>query len=153
MLDSYSHVIERSTVKLRLSAQNMACAIEELIDAMIADGSIDASLREVAIKVVTARELSASTAMGDGVAVPHGRIEGVEQIKCAIGLAPDGFVDAPSGGQCVQVVLLLLVPADNGCNHVHFMARASMRLLDAQVRDALLVAPDQQSARDLLQLP
>ncbi|MDY5954016.1 MAG: PTS sugar transporter subunit IIA [Kiritimatiellia bacterium] len=151
MSEPFNAVIERCTVLPRLAAQNMACAIEELVDAMVADGSLDSALRDLAVKTVAQRELSASTAMGDGIAMPHGRLEQIDRLMCAVGLSQTGFVDAPSGGQKVDIVVLLLVPALNGVNHIHFMARLSVKLLDAALRERLLAATDRQSVRQLLQ--
>jgi PTS system nitrogen regulatory IIA component len=66
------------------------------------------------------RELSASTAMPDGIALPHGRTDTVSDIVCMIGIHPRGVVDfgAPDNAP-THIFVLLLVPATVGCNHIH----------------------------------
>lgn len=92
--------------------------------------------REV-IAGLTAREQLGSTAMGDGVAIPHARIEGIDHI---IGLfarleKPVDF-DAMDG-RGVDLVFVLLAPEDSGADHLRALARVSRLLRSAEIREKL----------------
>lgn len=86
---------------------------------------------------LTAREQLGSTAMGDGVAIPHARIEGLDQI---IGLfarleKPVDF-DAMDG-RGVDLVFVLLAPEHSGADHLRALARVSRLLRSAEIREKL----------------
>jgi len=146
MMKNFEETIQESVVRLGLKATDMACAITELVDAAVAAGSVAAEQRDALIQGVMKREMSASTVMPDGIALPHGRIEVLERLVCVIGIGP-GFDAGAPDNKPTRIVLLLLVPTLVGCNHIHFLAKMSRKLMDPAVCPALLAA---QSREDVL---
>ncbi|MGF1503057.1 MAG: PTS IIA-like nitrogen regulatory protein PtsN [Paracoccaceae bacterium] len=81
---------------------------------------------------LTAREQLGSTAMGGGVAIPHARIAGLEQI---VGLFArlDKPVDFDAAdGQPIDLVFALLAPEEAGADHLRALARVSRLLRSAE---------------------
>jgi len=144
---SFEEIIKKSLVCLNLTDREGSHVIKTLIDQAVQEGLLAAEHRDAAVKAVINRELSASTALPDGIALPHGRIEFVQDIVCMLGIHPQGIAFGASDNRATHVFVLLLVPATVACNHIHFLARLSRRLMEASVRNDLLAA---QSREDVL---
>lgn len=96
-------------------------AITELADALIAGGSGDASLRDVMVKAVLAREKLNSTGFGKGVAVPHVKLPEVSKIGVALGLTQRGIDFGSVDHQPVYIIMLLLSPKNAPEEHLKAM--------------------------------
>ena len=91
---------------------------------------------------LSARERLGSTALGHGVAIPHGRVKGLHAPMAAVlRLAqPIGF-DAPDE-QPVSLLIFLLVPEAAEQTHLEILSEIAEMLNDAAQREALAAAPD-----------
>lgn len=76
------------------------------------------------------RERVGSTALGKGLAIPHLRINSVDQFVGAIGLAPDGIDFKSLDGASTKLVLLVLGPYKERERHFELMGRLSAVLRD-----------------------
>jgi len=139
MNNTFEAVLNRTAVCLNLKAADMHGAIVELVGELTARGQVLPSQVESVTQAVLKREMSASTVMSDGIALPHGRLDTIPELLCAIGISPGFNGDAPDG-KPVRIILLLLVPTQVGCNHIHFLARISQRLLDPMTHEKLITA-------------
>ena len=102
---------------------------------------------------LTAREQLGSTAMGEGVAIPHARIEGLEHI---VGLfarleKPVDFDALDS--MPVDLVFVLLAPEEAGADHLRALARVSRLLRGAAVREKLRTSTKADSLYALITEP
>lgn len=83
------------------------------------------------------RERAGSTAIGEGVAIPHARVKDLDRIRVLyIRLASPMAFDAPDG-QPVSDVLVLLVPSPAAQMHLDFLAQAASLFSRRAFRDAL----------------
>jgi nitrogen PTS system EIIA component len=88
------------------------------------------------------REALASTALGSGIAVPHGVHPGLDRVVASFGRARTGVAfDAPDG-EPVHFFVALLRPPEAVGAHLTALARVGQLLGHASVREALLAAPD-----------
>lgn len=95
------------------------------------------------------RERLGSTALGFGVAIPHGRIKSLKEATGAFyRLQPGLEFDAPDN-QPVTLCFILLVPQDANEMHLQILGELAQMLGDATTRDRLLAAA---TAHDLYQL-
>lgn len=103
-----------------LDASDAAEALGRLAEAMADRGVV----REAAPLrgLLLAREAAHTTSLGNGVAVPHATLEGVDGSVIGIGIAPEGV---PFGAppERVDVVFLLLSPRDQSSMHIKLLAR------------------------------
>ncbi len=136
----FSEVIDKSTVCLNVSVQDSHQLVVTLIEAAISEGRLAAEHKDEAVHAVLKREQSASTAMPDGIALPHGRTDCVSEILCIVGIHPQGIAFGAPDNQPSKIFVLLLVPVTVGCNHIHFLANLSRRLMEQSVREGLLRA-------------
>ena len=97
------------------------------------------------------REKLGSTALGYGIAIPHGRIKGLKDTACAcIRLkAPIDF-DAPDNLP-VDLVFILLAPATATDLHLQILGELAQMLSDAGFRERLRKAPDAGALRALIE--
>ena len=146
---SFDEIIKKSLVCLDMAEPDGPQVIESMIEAAIREGALAAEHRDTAIRTVLNRELSASTAIGDGVALPHGRTDCVSDIVCVFGVHPAGIDFGAADGSLSHVFVLMLTPLSMGGNHVQFLAALSRRLIEASVRNGLLAA---KTRDDVLQL-
>jgi len=101
----------------------------------------DKSKCEKLEKSVLEREMSSSTAVGHGLALPHTRIDGVvDRISCFLAVAkkPVEF-DAPDG-QPVSIFLLVVSPKNAGGDYIKFLSHATRVLRHPEVRDKIISA-------------
>lgn len=89
-----------------------------------------------------ARERLGSTALGEGVAIPHGRIKGLkEALAAVVRLAEPVPFDAPDG-QPVRLLVFLLVPEHATEEHLELLSELAELLSDRPIRDSLLHCED-----------
>jgi PTS system nitrogen regulatory IIA component len=99
------------------------------------------------------REKLGSTGMGQGIAIPHGRVSGVEKMT-GLFAQLDHPVDFDSmDDQPVDLVFLLLAPEGAGADHLKALARVSRLLRNQTVCEKLRTAPQPATLYALLTEP
>jgi len=93
-------------------------------------------------KVLEERELLASTAIGDGIAIPHGKMDAVGRLVGALGRATKGIEFESIDGKPTHLIFMLVAPASSTGVHLKALARLSRLFRDAEFRQRLLSAPD-----------
>jgi PTS system nitrogen regulatory IIA component len=92
--------------------------------------------------VLAERERLGSTAIGDGIAIPHGKLRGVTKIIGAFGRHVNGVdFDSLDGGPS-QLFFVLVAPEDSASLHLKALARVSRLLKEGSFRERLLAAKD-----------
>ncbi len=100
----------------------------------------DAIARSTVFDSLFAREKLGSTGLGQGVAIPHGRIKGLkEALGAFFRLAPPVPFDAPDG-QPVSIAFVLLVPEKATEKHLQILSELAQMFSDRTLREALLAA-------------
>ena len=89
-----------------------------------------------------ARERLGSTGLGEGIAIPHGRIKGLKDAVAAVlRLSEPVAFDAPAGNP-VSLLLILLVPEQATQQHLEILSEVAEMLSDRTMRDRLLSEAD-----------
>ncbi|MBN2703990.1 MAG: PTS sugar transporter subunit IIA [Pontiellaceae bacterium] len=99
------------------------------------------------LEALIKREAQRSTAVGEGIAFPHARLEGLSQALVAVVTLdePVMFAESP-----VKIICLFLVPASDAAISLKLMAQLSRMLMDSTVRDQILAAKDTESLRNIV---
>jgi PTS system nitrogen regulatory IIA component len=104
-------------------------------------------------ETLTEREKLGSTGMGQGIAIPHGRVAGVEKMT-GLFAQLDHPIDFDSmDDQPVDLVFLLLAPEGAGADHLKALARVSRLLRNQTVCEKLRAAPQAATLYALLTEP
>ena len=94
------------------------------------------------LDVLKEREALQSTGIGEGVAIPHGKVEGLDRLVAAFARSTGGVDFDSIDGQPTQLLFLLVVPEQSGGQHLKALARISRFFRDASFREKLLGAGD-----------
>lgn len=98
--------------------------------------------RSTVYDALFAREKMGSTALGLGIAIPHGRIKGLkEALGAFFRLAAPVQFDAPDG-QPVNMLFVLLVPESATEHHLQMLSELAQMFSDKTFRGQLATAPD-----------
>src|SRR5580765_7310565 len=92
-------------------------------------------------RVLEEREQLASTAIGDGIAIPHGKLDSVGHLVGVLGRAVEGIEFESIDGKPTHLVFMLVAPASSTGVHLKALARLSRLFRDAEFRKRLLAAP------------
>ncbi|GAB4384452.1 MAG: PTS sugar transporter subunit IIA [Phycisphaerales bacterium] len=116
-----SELVVEEAVVADLASQDRDEVIAELIDAVIAAGRVDASLRDQLIGKVLEREKMSSTGFGRGVAVPHVKHPSISELVATVGLSQKGVDFNALDKQPVYSIFLLLSPENRPEEHLQAM--------------------------------
>ncbi len=94
------------------------------------------------VKVVMERESLGSTGIGDGVAIPHGKLGTSGQILCVFARSKKGLDFDAADGERVHLFFLVLAPEDAASLHLMALSRISRILRDPSFRRKLLGLAD-----------
>ena len=146
-----SEILSENGIKTTLEAEEKLEAIEELIDLLISEHEVSLRDRDEIIDAVFTRERSISTGVGEGVAIPHGSIECVDEIVGAIGISKDGIDFDSFDGEPVYIVLLLLVPKNSFGKHIKTLAHIARTLSQSTIREQIQAAESPDEVFDLIE--
>ncbi|MDP6559644.1 MAG: PTS sugar transporter subunit IIA [Candidatus Binatia bacterium] len=90
------------------------------------------------LDILLEREKTSSTAIGEGVAIPHGKISGISQILGVFARSPQGVDFQAQDGSLTHLFFLLLAPLESASDHLKALARISRLLKDASFRSRLM---------------
>jgi PTS system nitrogen regulatory IIA component len=145
---SLVEALESGGVHYRVSGHDTESALREVVRLLRLPGEVD---REFLLRVLLAREAMASTAIGEGIAIPHVRNPVVLHIdRPTIALC---FLERPIAYGSLDrkpVHLLFTIISPTTRAHLHLLAKLSFVLRDAEVRDSLRAQSPRQSILDLV---
>ena len=98
--------------------------------------------REALIKVLLERERLASTAIGEGVAIPHGKFDAIGQLTACVGRAREGVDFDSMDGRPTYLFFVLVAPQNSTGAHLKALARISRLFKDPGFRTRLMQAKD-----------
>lgn len=153
-MNDFSDLIVAQAVKAGVAASNKKQIFQLLSE--VAASAYGVAASEV-LERLTERERLGSTGFGGGIAIPHAKLDSIDQVRGAVVLLaePIGF-DAVDD-MPVDVIFMLLSPVDSGAEHLKMLARVSRflrnevqvkRLRGAKSSDALHVMLTGGEARD-----
>ena len=150
-----SEFLDFDAIKPSLSGGNKRALLQQL--AQFAAGRLQTDAGEI-LASISERERLGSTGFGQGVAIPHGKIEGLTRIYCLFARLTEPVDYKSIDGQPVDLVFLLLSPPDAGAEHLKALAAISRvtrhaptleKMRGARSRDALaavLMGADERDA-------
>lgn len=131
-------ILSRDRVILELKSTGKQEVIQEMT-AVLPKQGLD--LDQV-VQVLMERERLGSTGIGDGVAIPHGKLPGLTSLIAAFGRSTKGVEFESLDGNPTHLFFLLLAPEDSAGAHLKALARISRLFKDGQFRKVLMGAKD-----------
>jgi PTS system nitrogen regulatory IIA component len=134
-IDTHLDATDKSSVLHRLS---------KLIGEAV-NGSVPGEASSIE-RVLGDREKLASTGIGDGVAIPHGRVAGLDHFVAALAIRREGVPFDAIDGRPASIFFAVVGPEKAAGEHLKCLARIGRVLRDDAVRSRLLSARDSADA-------
>ncbi|MEM8836050.1 MAG: PTS sugar transporter subunit IIA [Planctomycetota bacterium] len=142
-------ILTQACVKVPLEASEKRGAIDELVDVLAADGRVaDPGALKLA---VWTRESTRTTGIGNALAIPHGKSEGVGDLAMAIGKPAEPMEFESIDKKPVRLIVLLASPLDRTSDHIQALARISRLMTIESFRERIYSADSSNEVFGLLQ--
>ena len=133
-----SEILDKDSIIPDLNASDKKRTLEELVDAIITHKpSLDKNL---IVKILLERERLGSTGIGDGVAIPHGKFQGINAPMISFGRSLNGLDFDSMDDQPVFLFFLLVAPENAANIHLKALARIAKILKNSFFRKLLMEA-------------
>jgi PTS system nitrogen regulatory IIA component len=121
-------VLREACVVADLTGETKEVVLTELVSALKQEGLIQDAGEGV--RVILEREKLGSTGIGEGVAIPHGKMKGLDTILCAFGRSKKGVEFGAVDSQPVHILFLLLAPEETTGLHLKMLSRISRDIVE-----------------------
>ena len=126
-----------------LQATSREEVLREMVEHLLNAGKIkDAN---GLVQILLDREMLGSTGIGHGVAIPHGRLAGLNEILLVFARSEKGVNFEAHDGKPVNLFFLLVAPEDSAGLHLKALARISRILKNPECRATLLSTRDREA--------
>ena len=136
----FSELINKNYIIPEFKSSTKKQVLEELVEAL-ASNKVEID-KVVLLNALLEREKLGSTGIGDGVAIPHGKLNGLDNIILLFGKSGQGVDFDAIDRKPVCMVFLLVAPADSAGLHLKALARLSRMLREKEFKNSLLMASD-----------
>ena len=141
-------VLSRSVISCDLPGRSKDEVLHALMDILMTTGKVRD--REAAMKSILDREQKMSTGIQNGVAIPHGKTDVVDDLVACFGIKREGIDFDALDGEKSRIFIMTLSPVNRSGPHVQFLAEISQLLTDAEKREKLLDAATPDEVLDIL---
>ena len=133
-----------------LKATTKKDVIDELVGLLVTAGVIEKKNKSKVMEILLAREALGSTAIGQGIAIPHAKCDCVKELTASIGISKKGINFDSLDGEPAYIFFLLIAPIDSAGPHLKALARISRLLKDKYFRDNLKASKDEKNILKLI---
>ncbi|MCC8192796.1 MAG: fructose-specific PTS transporter subunit EIIC [Ruminococcus sp.] len=133
-------LLSKKAIKLGASPKDKNEAIDILVS--LHEAAENISDKETYKKGILAREASGSTAVGEGIAIPHAKNAAVVKASLSAMTVPDGVDYEALDGKPSNLFFMIAAPEKGGDVHLEMLSRLTVMLMDAEFRSKLLSASD-----------
>jgi PTS system nitrogen regulatory IIA component len=130
--------LRADAVIANLSGQTGQSVLSELCRPLASSQRVDASKL---VETLLDREKLGSTGIGEGVAIPHGKVPGLPGLMASFGRSPGGVDFRAIDGRPTHLFFALFAPENSAGAHLKALARISRIFKNAAFREAILRAP------------
>jgi fructose-specific phosphotransferase system IIA component len=143
LMEKISGITDPGCIRLELGAGRKQEVIEELLHLLADAGKIDNVAR--CLSEIMERERISSTGIGNGIAIPHRLMTGVNEIAMAVGRKTKGVPFDAIDGKPAHLIFLIIGPQGRNSEYLKVLSTLSRHLNDRGFFDALMKAktPDE----------
>ena len=135
-------ILDETSIIQDLSSTSKKGVLEELSNVLVARGKLPD--RDKVVEVLLEREKLGSTGIGDGIAIPHGKMKGIEELVTSFGRSIKGVNFESIDNKPTHLFFLLVAPENSAGVHLKALGRISRLLKDSGFRNRLMEAGDDQ---------
>jgi len=142
-------IISPDRVVSNVQAKSKKRAFETISDVIASNSEVTMGANDIFDSLI-ARERLGTTAIGHGIAIPHGRIKESSKTIGAFVQLKDGIDCDALDNEAVNLIFAVLVPENTNEEHLQLLARLAQMFKNTELREKLLAAPDNKTLYDLL---
>ncbi len=143
-----SDLISPDTVIPNLASRDKISVLAELVEPLCRlNPDLDPGQL---VKILIEREKLGSTGIGDGIAIPHGKVEKTDRLLISFGRSVEGIEFDSMDGRPAHLFFLLLAPETSAGSHLTALAKLSRLLKNSSVREQLMEAEDAETIHGLI---
>ena len=143
-----TEILSKACIRAPLQAADKDGAITELVDVLAEHGKI--TNRDQVLQAVLDREATRPTAVGHGLAVPHGKCAGSPELVMAIGKPASPLDYGIKDGDPITLIVLVCSPPDKTGPHIQALARIARLILIDKFRSAIAQAQTPEEIYDII---
>lgn len=142
-------ILQPECIKVPITSPEKQGAIYELADLLVEHTDIEDGdgLKDAIWK----RETTRTTGIGGGIAVPHGKTDGVDTLRMAMGRTAEPIEFGSIDRKPVELIILLASPIDQTGPHITALSKISQMLIDVVVREQMKKCQTGQEMYELIQ--
>lgn len=141
--------LDKDLIISDLSARTKPEVLAELVSSLSAKFP-DLDSKRV-VQVLMDREMLGTTGIGDGIAIPHGKLDSIDQVLVIVGRSQTGVDFASLDHKPASIFFTVLAPSSVVGLHLKLLATVSRLLKDSAFRQAFANSPGQEGLWELLQ--
>lgn len=143
-----TQILNQSSVIPELAARTKRAVMEELCRVLQSDHP-ELDMTRL-MEVLAERERLGSTGIGDGIAIPHGKLNEISELMLAFGRSVEGVDFDSLDGKPAHLFFLVVAPENSAGVHLKALARISRLLKSNAVRQELMRASDHQAIYEII---
>jgi len=116
-----------------LQATGKIDVIREMVGLLVMNSLLPESLKDLAVKTISDREALGTTGIMNGVAVPHAKLEGIEELICCVGRSSKGVDYEALDSNPTFVFFLLISPKKRPGDHLETLVKFSNLLREDKI--------------------
>lgn len=129
-------LINKNSISLNLNSNNKQDVIDELVDLVYKSGNLND--KNEYKEAILAREELSTTAIGEGVAIPHAKNKSVNKATLAAGISKEGIDYEAFDGSLSHLYFMIAAPDGANDTHLEVLSRLSTILMDEEFRKKLI---------------
>ena len=142
-------ILNEDCIIPELRSENKKEVLEELTGALL---NCKANLnKESLVEVLLERERLGSTGIGDGIAIPHGKVQDLDELVLSFGRSTQGIEFDSMDGRPTHLFFLLIAPENSAGIHLRALAKISRLLKSVHFRQRLLEAESREELFQVIQ--
>ena len=114
--------IRKDLIKVPLSSMDRDGVLSELVSLYADVKGLPEGKKKEILSSVEAREMLGSTAMENGIAIPHAKVDGLDEASVVIGITRLPVAFGAPDGKGTSVFFLVLAPSDNPSEHIQILS-------------------------------
>ena len=143
-----TELLKKESIELGVKVADKNAAIDELISLMDAGGRLN-SIQGYK-EGILAREALGSTAIGEGIAIPHAKVDAVKEPGLAAMVVPEGVDYEAFDGSLANLIFMIAAPAAGDDVHLQALSRLSTLLMNPGFKESLIGAKDADEFLDII---
>ena len=143
-----TELLKKESIELGVKVEDKNAAIDKLISLMDAGGRLN-SIQGYK-EGILAREALGSTAIGEGIAIPHAKVDAVKEPGLAAMVVPEGVDYEAFDGSLANLIFMIAAPAAGDDVHLQALSRLSTLLMNPGFKESLIGAKDADEFLDII---